>query len=372
MANQTVYLQFEILMRLAADVLKRLSVPDEDATICADALIEANKRGIDSHGITRLKEYFYDRIKEGIQHPVTQFEILRETPTTAVVDGHDGMGMVISKRSMDIAIAKARAYGMGMVAVRNSTHYGIAGYYLSMAINAGMIGVTGTNTRPAVAPTFGVENMLGTNPLTFGMPSDEEFPFILDCATSLTSVGKIEVSASLGKEIPPNRVIGEDGKIRTDSATILGDLRKDKAALAPLGGFGEEDAGYKGYGYGTVVEILSAALQGGAFLKALNGIDTDGKPQPLHTGHFFIAINVNAFTELATFKRTTGDILRSLRNSKRAPGKARIYTAGEKEHLAYQARKKTGVPIPLHLQRELRAMIHELNLRGYYSQFPED
>ena len=369
MANQTVFIPFEVLSCLAADVLKCLGVPDEDAAICADILIEANKRGIDSHGIARLKAYFYDRIKQGIQHPVTHFEILREAPTTAVVDGHDGMGMVISKRSMDIAIAKARAYGMGMVAARNSTHYGIAGYYVSMAINAGMIGVTGTNSRPAVAPTFGVENMLGTNPLTFGIPSDEEFPFILDCATSLASVGKIELCASEGEETPPNWVRGDDGKIRTDSATILSDLRRGKAALAPLGGFGEEDAGYKGYGYGTVVEILSAALQGGAFLKALNGIDANGRPQPLHTGHFFIAINVDAFTELATFKKTTGDILRSLRNSKRAPGRARIYTAGEKEHLAYQARRKAGVPITLPLQQELRTMIHELNLRQYHFKF---
>jgi LDH2 family malate/lactate/ureidoglycolate dehydrogenase len=369
MGDQTVFIGFETLSRLATDVLKCLNVPDEDAITCADVLIEANKRAIDSHGIARLKTYFYDRIKEGIQHPVTRFEVVRETPTTAVVDGHNGMGMVIAKRSMDVAIEKAKKYGIGMVAVRNSTHYGIAGYYVSMAINAGMIGVTGTNARPAVPPTFGVESMLGTNPLTFGIPSDEDFPFVLDCATSVVAVGKIEVYASLGKEIPSNWVIGADGNVRTDSSAILGDLRKGKAALAPLGGFGEESGGYKGYGYGTVVEILSAALQGGTFLKALSGIGADRKPQAIHNGHFFIAINVNAFTELETFKKTTGDILRSLRNSKRAVGKTRIYTAGEKEYLAYQTRRKTGLPIPLSLQKALRTMIHELNLRQYDSLF---
>lgn len=185
------------------DVLQGVGVPPEDAAICADVLITADKRGIDSHGIGRLKPIYYDRIKQGILNPQTDFEILRSGPTTAVVDGHDGMGHVIAKRSMQMAIDKARQYGMGMVAVRNSSHYGIAGYFALMAVEAGMIGITGTNARPSIAPTFGVENMLGTNPLTFGIPTDEPFPFVLDCATSVTQRGKIEVYDREGKDIPP-------------------------------------------------------------------------------------------------------------------------------------------------------------------------
>lgn len=149
-----------------------------------------------------------------------------------------------------------------MVAVRNSTHYGIAGYYTLMAIENGMIGITGTNARPSIAPTFGVENMLGTNPLTVGFPTDEEFPFVLDCATSVSQRGKIEVYGRAGKDIPAGWVIGENGETRTDTKQILIDLTKGKAALAPLGGLGDQTGGYKGYGYATIVEVFSAALQG--------------------------------------------------------------------------------------------------------------
>ena len=155
------------------------------------------------HGVNRFKPIYIDRIKAGIQKPVTKFEILKETPTTAVVDGHDGMGQVIGYRSMQMAIDKAKQYGMGMVAVRNSTHYGIAGYYATMATKNDCIGITGTNARPSIAPTFGVENMMGTNPLCFGMPTDEDFPFVIDCATSITQRGKIEYWARINKETPP-------------------------------------------------------------------------------------------------------------------------------------------------------------------------
>ncbi|MBT4485169.1 MAG: Ldh family oxidoreductase, partial [Candidatus Latescibacteria bacterium] len=174
MYEDCVWIDFDTMEKFMVDVFMGVGVPEEDARICAGVLITSDKRGIDSHGIGRLKTIYYDRILLGIQSPAKNFEIVRESPTTAVIDGHDGMGMVISKKSMEMAIEKSRTYGMGMVTVRNSTHYGIAGYYALMAADAGMIGITGTNARPSVAPTFGVENMLGTNPLTFGLPTDEE------------------------------------------------------------------------------------------------------------------------------------------------------------------------------------------------------
>jgi L-2-hydroxycarboxylate dehydrogenase (NAD+) len=365
MNNQVYWIDFDIMERFMVDVFKSVGVPEEDARICADVLITSDKRGIDSHGIGRLKPIYYDRIKEGIQNPVTHLEVVRQGHTTAVIDGHDGMGQVIAKRAMEMAIEKAKAHGMGMVAVRNSTHYGIAGYYALMAVESGMIGITGTNARPSIAPTFGVENMLGTNPLTFGMPTDEEFPFVLDCATSITQRGKIEVYERLGKVLPEGWVIGEDGEPKTDSHQVLSDLVRGTAALVPLGGIGEELGGYKGYGYATVVEILSAALQGGSFLKGLLGISPENKPQPYHLGHFFIAININEFTDLASFRKEAGDILRTLRASKKAPGKKRIYTAGEKEYQAWLERKDRGVPVNEPLQNNIRQLIKELNLTGY-------
>jgi len=362
--KKTIYVDFNTLEHFMKEVLMGAGVPENDAEICAEILIAADKRGIDSHGINRLKPIYYNRIKDGILNPVTNFEIIKEGPATAVIDGHDGMGHVISKKAMQMAIDKAKIYGLGMVAVRNSSHYGIAGYYGLMAEQEGMIGITGTNARPSIAPTFGVENMLGTNPLTFVMPTDEDFPFFLDCATSVIQRGKIEFYARSGKDTPQGLVIGRDGKTLTDSGEILKALVAGEAALAPLGGIGEDNGGYKGYGYAAVVEILSAALQGGAFLKMLTGV-RDGKKVPYNLGHFFIAINIDSFTELDEFKKTTGDILRELRNSDVAPGAERIYTAGEKEHLAYLERKDKGVPVNEALQNEMIQLVDELGLKGY-------
>ncbi|MCC5894741.1 MAG: Ldh family oxidoreductase [Alkalibacterium sp.] len=359
---------WDTLTHFVQDAFKGYGVPEEDAIICTDVLLESDKRGIESHGVNRLKPIYLDRIKDKIQKPVTEFEVIRETATTAVVDGHDGMGQVVSYKSMQMAIEKAKKYGMGMVAVRNSTHYGIAGYYTTMATEAGCIGMTGTNARPSIAPTFGVENMLGTNPLTIGLPTDEPFPFVLDCATSITQRGKIEYFARLGKDTPEGMVIGRDGKPQTDSKQILSDLTAGKAALAPLGGIGEELAGYKGYGYATVVEILSAALQQGNFLRALTGLDEAGNKQAHHLGHFFIVIDTEAFMGLEAFRKTAGDILRELRHSQKAPGEERIYTAGEKEHDVWLERKDSGVPINKAVQKELIDIRNELNLTTY--QFP--
>ena len=370
MSEEKVYwVDFDTLEHFMCAVFEGLGVPAEDAAVCADVLIRADKRGIDSHGVGRLKHIYYDRIRAGIQEPITEFEIVRETTTTAVVDGHNGMGHVISKRCMQMAIDKAREHGLGMVAVRNSTHYGIAGYYPLMAAEAGMIGVTGTNARPSIAPTFGVENMLGTNPLTLGCPTGEEFPFILDCATSVSQRGKIEVYAREGRDLPPGWVIARDGETRTDSKQILSDLVAGTAALTPLGGIGEDGGGHKGYGYATFVEILSAALQDGSYLKGLLGWE-DEQRVPYKLGHFFLAIDVAHFVPLPIFKRIAGSILRDLRNSEPAPGAERIYTAGEKEHLAWLYRKDRGAPINESLRVGLDTMRQELELQGF--TFPWD
>lgn len=360
-----VVLDWKTAQEFVTDAFVGIGVPREDALICTDVLLESDRRGIESHGVNRFKPIYIDRIIAKIQNPVTNFEIVKETPTTAVVDGHDGMGQVIGYKSMNLAIQKAKKYGMGMVAARNSTHYGIAGYYTSMAIKEGMIGMSGTNARPSIAPTFGVENMLGTNPLTIGFPTDEEFPFNLDCATSIIQRGRIEYYSRIGKSTPEGMVIGNDGKSKTDSEQILKDLNTGEAALAPLGGIGEEFAGYKGYGYATVVEVLSAALQQGNYLRMLTGIGKDGQKVPFHLGHFFIAIDTEAFMGLEEFKKTAGNIMRDLRNSKLAPDSERIFTAGEKEYLVWQERKDSGVPINEAVQKEMSKVRDDLKLNQY-------
>jgi L-2-hydroxycarboxylate dehydrogenase (NAD+) len=355
------WVPFDILENFMKDVFIGLGVPPDEAAICADVLITSDKRGIDSHGIGRMKTIYYDRIKAGIQFPKTNFEITKDTETTAVIDGHDGMGHVIAKKAMALAIEKAKKYGMGMVSVRNSTHYGICGYYLLQAAQAGMISLTGTNARPSIAPTFGVENMLGTNPFALGCPTDEDFPFILDAATSVSQRGKIEVYNRAEKDIPSGWVIDKTGKYRTDTVKILKDLVAGDAALVPLGGQGELTGGHKGYGYATFVEILTSALADGAYLKQLLGWK-DGKRVPYHLGHFFMAINVENFVPLEIFKPIAGTILRQLRASEKAPGQDRIYTAGEKEHLAWLERKDKGAPINDNLRKEIEIMRSEMNL----------
>ena len=349
-------------------VFEKMGVPTEDARLCADVLLESDRRGIESHGCNRFKPIYIDRIKSGILNPVTKIDILKETPTTAVLDANDGMGMVASKKAMDMCIEKAHKYGMGMVAVRNSSHYGIAGYWTGLAAIENMIGISGTNARPSVAPTFGVENMLGTNPLTFSMPTDEPFPFTLDCATSVIQNGKIEYYARINHDTPKGLVISREGEELTDSAEILKKIRSQQAALAPLGGFGETTGGYKGYGYSTVVEILSAALQSGLFLKALDGKDEEGKIRPYHLGHFFIAIDTEAFMGAEAFKKTCGDILRDLRGSEKAPGQERIYTAGEKEYDVWMYRKDKGVPVTEAVQKEFIGLRDEFGLTQF--KFP--
>jgi LDH2 family malate/lactate/ureidoglycolate dehydrogenase len=365
--NETVYPDFDEMHEFMRLAFIAAGVPAGDAVVCADVLIESDKRGIDSHGVGRLKPIYLDRIKEGIQNPVTTFEVVRETPATAVVDGHDGMGHVIGVRSMAMTIEKAKKNGLAMAAVRNSTHYGIAGYYALMAAKEDMICFTGTNARPSIAPTFGVENMLGTNPLTIGFPTDEEFPFVIDCATSITQRGKIEHYARINKTMPHGWVIDESGAAVTDPNAALKGLIAGTCALTPLGGIGEELAGYKGYGYATVVEVLSAALQGGTFLKALSGINSDGSHRPYHLGHFFMAVQIGAFTDPAAFRKTAGGILRELRGSKKARGQERIYTAGEKEYLAFLERSKKGIPLNPAVRKSLEAARDEWNVKFTFS-----
>jgi LDH2 family malate/lactate/ureidoglycolate dehydrogenase len=242
---ETTHIPVSIIEAFMYDVFVSLGVPPEDARICTDVLIAADLRGIESHGVARLK-YYYDRIKAGVQSTRTEIEVIKETETTALIDGHYGMGHVIAYRSMQMAIDKARRYGLGAVAVRNSTHYGIAGYYALMAAREGMMGFTVTDARPSIAPTFGVEPMLGTNPIAFAAPSDGPHPFCFDAATSIIQRGKVEVAARAEKPLPEGVVIDGAGNPLTDPDRILVDLDKGAAALLPLGGAGEEFAGYKG------------------------------------------------------------------------------------------------------------------------------
>jgi L-2-hydroxycarboxylate dehydrogenase (NAD+) len=366
--GEITYIPAEVLQRFVEQVFVALGTPPDDARICAGVLVASDLRGIESHGVGRLKVY-YERIRAGVQRVETEMEVVKETETTAVVDGHHGMGAVVAFRSMRLAMDKARRYGLGAVAVRNSTHFGIAGYYALMAAREGMMGLAMTNARSVIPPTFGAERQLGTNPIAFAAPSDAGFPFCFDAATAVVSRGKIEVLARAEKPTPEGWVVDTKGQPLSDSRQILHDLAIGKALLLPLGGAGEATGGYKGYGLATMVEILCASLCGGAFLKDMLGFAPDGSRRPYMLGHFFLAIDVEHSIALEDSKRITGQIMRELQNSRKAPGQDRIYVAGEKEHERQELVRERGVPVNRNLRRDLQTVRDELGIVGYEPYF---
>lgn len=368
MKDETVYIPVDVMQAFMIDTFKAQGVSDEDAEICAEVLLASDLRGIESHGVGRLK-YYYDRIQMGVQFPTAMMEIVKDDGATALVDGNHGMGHPTAYRSMKLAMQKAKQYGLGAVAVRNTTHFGIAGYYPLMAAAEGMIGLAVTNARPSITPTFGAEPMLGTNPIAFAAPSDMDHPFCFDGATSICQRGKVEVADRAGKPIPEGWVISSEGEMMTDPAQILVDLGKDRAALLPLGGAGELLAGYKGYGLATIVEILSASLSNGAFLKDLLGFAPDGSRRPFMVGHFFLAIDIEHFIPVAVSRMVTGNIMRSLQAAHKAPGHDRIYVAGEKEYEKEKLVREQGIPVNANLRKELVFMRDKLGVAGYGAYF---
>ncbi|EJK50240.1 hypothetical protein THAOC_30817 [Thalassiosira oceanica] len=373
-ADELPVVDFDYMKAFMKDVFLSYGVTPENAEVCADVLIESDKRGIDSHGLGRLKPIYCDRMDNGILFPDKPIDIVSESETTALVDGNLGLGLYIGPHCMQMAIDKAKKHGVGFVAVRNSTHYGIAGYYATMASSQGCVGLTGTNARPSIAPTFGVEPMLGTNPLTFGIPSTDEWPFVIDCATSVNQRGKIERYAREGLDTPRGAVIDDQGIERTDTEGILRDMVLGKCALTPVGGAGDKMGGYKGYGWATTVELLCTAFQSGPWGEDICGLDrATGKPKPMPLGHFFLAIDIEKLCPLDTFKKNSGEFLKALRESRKAPnGPGRIWTAGEPENDArVQRTEQGGMKVNVPLQKNMAALRESRpGLKEKYAKFP--
>ncbi|MEW6402581.1 MAG: Ldh family oxidoreductase [Chloroflexota bacterium] len=361
MSEQSSYIPVDKLTEFMVLALLKMGLPAQDAKIVADVLITSDLWGVRSHGVAHLKMY-HERMKAGLQLPSTRVRVVKDTPTTAVLDGGNGMGMVVGHYAMKMAIEKARQYGLGAVAVRNSSHYGVAGYYPLMAVKEGMVGLSVTNAHPSIAPTFGTEPMLGTNPIAVAAPTDEAFPYMYDAATSVVPRGKIEIAARANKPIPEGWVINREGVSATDSSQMIAQMNEGNVALLPLGGMGEQMGGHKGYGLATMVEIFSAAFQNGAYLSMLHDTDHEGKPQFLRIGHFFLAIDVEHFIPLDKFKQITGSMMRELRESRKGSEECRIFTAGEKEHYNAAKVQAEGVEITPGVQKALRTLQEELGL----------
>lgn len=366
---------FDYLRAFMLDSFIAVGVPADEAEIAADVLIYADMRGIDSHGIGRLYPIYVQRIRDGIMKPTAEFTVVKETDTTALIEGNMGLGLVIGDRAARMAVEKAKKHGLGMTVVRGSTHYGAAGWHSSLAADAGCIGITGTNARASLAPTHGIDPMLGTNPLTWSVPSDDGFHCSLDAATTINQRGKIEKYAREGLPTPPGQVIDRSGAVRTDTDGILRDLSSGQCSLAPLGGPGEELGGYKGYSLALFVELLSSTLCGGKTSNELTGVDkATGEKVPMPLGHWFIAIDIERFVSLESFKKDTGDFLRLLRAGDKDPkGPGRIWTPGEKEaDFMVERKEKNGTMVPAALQKDfatLRTQYPEL-LAEKYAKFP--
>ncbi|MBD3285347.1 malate dehydrogenase [candidate division WOR-3 bacterium] len=332
--------KIEPLRTFTIEVFTKLGMSEENAVITTDVLLASDRRGIASHGVARLKRYV-DGIRAGIMKPDAEPEILKETATTLLVDGQAGMGQVVSVKTMRRVIEKARVSGMAAAVIRNSNHYGIAGYCAMTALEHDLIGFSATNSAPLVVPTFGKDAVLGTNPISVAVPAGKERPFVLDMATSTVPRGKLEVYKRLGKRLPPTWATDKDGNPTGNPGQVLKNLL-DRAGggLLPLGGAGEEDRGYKGFDLAAVVEVLSGGLGLASMGREVYGC----KGRPPDVSHFLAALDPGAFGDISDFKKRMDSFIRMVKDVPPAEGAERIWIAGEKEAEA-EDRNKTEVDI---------------------------
>ena len=308
----------------------------DDARIVADVLLAADMRGVESHGIIRLFSYYAHRLQKGLVNPDARLEVVSESAASVVFDASNGLGHPASYRAMERCIQKAREAGVAVATVRNSNHYGIAGYYAMMALPHDMIGLSFTNAGSLVAPTYGSKAILGTNPIAVAAPGGEERPYVLDMATSIVPAGKITIFERAGLDIPAGWAVNHQGEVTTHPSDVF-----QGGALMPLGGT-DVMRGYKGYGLGLMVEILCGVLAGAAFGQL---VDSDAGRAESRIGHCFMAIHVDAFRPVAEFKRDMDALFRQLKDAPKAVGQERIYIHGEKEFERAERSLREGVPL---------------------------
>jgi LDH2 family malate/lactate/ureidoglycolate dehydrogenase len=328
--------RFEDVKDFAIRYFSAMDVPEIDARIAADVLVSADLRGINSHGVIRLRSYYGDRLEKGLINPNSPIKTLTETPSTLALDGGNGLGPVVAYRAMSRCIEMADETGIAVTTVRNSNHFGIAGYYAMMALPEDMVGISLTNSQPLVAPTFGLSRVLGTNPIAVAVPAGKEKSFVLDMATSIVPLGKIAVYKKTGQSIPEGWAIDKDGALTQDPSEMI-----NGGALLPLGG-PELMRGYKGYGLSMLVDLLSGVLGGAAFGQKVGKPGKDGNAD---VGHFFAALKIENFRPVDNFKADMDEYIRTIQASSKLPGQERIFIHGEKEDALTEKYMMEGVPL---------------------------
>jgi len=342
------------LKHFVSAILTKVGVAQADAATVADVLVAADLRGVESHGVARLESYYVSRIRSGKLLAAPSVTVARETPTSIVLDAGNGLGHPTAKRAMETVLEKAKTSGVAFGAVRNSNHFGIAGYYAMLALDHDMIGIASTNSVRYGAPTYGRDIMLGTNPWAYAIPAQNEPAFVLDFATTTVPRGKLEVYQRKEKPLNPGWAIDANGQetVKPDEAL--------KGALLPLGGFGIDNGGHKGYGLGLLVDIMCAVLSGGAFGNDLPLPNSGAEPGKI--SHFFGAIRIDGFRDVPGFKADMDRELRAFKDSQKAPGFERIYVAGEIEHEKTAYHREHGVPVHAKVWSGLEKLAGELGM----------
>lgn len=346
----TIY-SFDALRNFTFEVLKKIGCPAQEAELATSVLLQADLRGIDSHGIARLSGYV--RLWEAKRINATpQVKTVHETPSTAVVDGDAGLGLVVAPKAMEIAIEKAKKCGTGWVAVKNSNHFGIAGYHAMMALPHDMIGIAMTNASPLVAPTFSVERLLGTNPICVAIPAGEQPPFVADFATTTAANGKLEILQRKNKEAPEGWIQKKDGTSSTNPHEL-----KEGGALIPLGS-DREHGSHKGFCLGAWVDIFSAVLSGANYgpwvPPFVSFLSPPANPVGEGIGHFFGAMRVDAFRPADDFKIHMDNWIKTFRAAKTIEGEDHIVIPGDPEREMEAIRIKEGIPLNVKVVEDLK------------------
>jgi LDH2 family malate/lactate/ureidoglycolate dehydrogenase len=357
--EEYVRIGYSELKAFVTSIFRAVGLSSEDAEVVSDVLVAADLMGISSHGVQRVRRYV-DGILRCCVNPRPNIRVVRDRGAVALVDADGGLGHVAGVRAMEIALRKTEVYGVSLVLVRNSQHYGIAGYYALKAAERGYIGISSTNSEPLVAYVNTVGRTLGTNPIAVAIPRQEPPPILFDAATAVVPVGKIELYSKLGRKVPEGWVIGEDGSVLAgDAVRVLEEIRKGRAAILPLGGLGEEFGGHKGSGLALVVDIICGVLSGAAW--GVHVGYTVGT-KPANVGHAFSAIDVESFIPREEFYERLEKYVLEIRSLRKHPSADRVWLPGEKAWLTSQTRLKIGIPIHKRVCRELNEIASKVGL----------
>lgn len=341
MSAEQVKFERTALEKFCQQIFQKLGVAEEDAKIVANVLVTADAMDIPSHGVIRTRRYV-EGLKSGLMLPSAEIETLVDTPSSIVVHAHGAMGAPISAKIMRSVIRKAKTNGSAFGCVHDSNHFGIAGYYARMALQEDMIGIAMTNTGTLGVPTFGRQSMYGTNPIAFAAPAGQKPPFVLDMSTTVVTRGKLELYERMEKELPSGWAVDKTGKSASQAGPVLKDMLAHLGGgILPLGGFGTEHSGHKGYGLAVMVDILSAVLCGAPFGK--NVFDT---PESYaRVSHFFGAIKISCFRDPQEFRQDMDQMLQDLNDCPVAEGEERVWFAGQPEFEQEQTSQQHGIRV---------------------------